>query len=184
MAFREKTRLCITLSFMFLRPARPEDIPGIIALERLPESARFVGQWSEERHRATLLSPDARYFVSDAGSSMKDQADSNPLRAFAILRGFAETSGSIEIKRLVVHPPGQGLGRGILTELIDMAFEQFHAHRLFLDLFEDNPRAFHLYQSLGFVEEGLMRDAALRDGRYYSLRLMSMLDREYKALHP
>ena len=112
---------------------------------------------------------------------MSGQADSNPLRAFAILRGFAETSGAIEIKRLVVHPPGQGLGRAILAGLIDMAFEQFHAHRLFLDVFEDNPRAFHLYQSLGFVEEGMMREAALRDGRYCSLRLMSMLDREYAA---
>jgi RimJ/RimL family protein N-acetyltransferase len=166
---------------MLLRPARPEDIPALIALERLPESARFVGQWSEERHRATLLSPDARYFVSDAENSIASQADYNPLRAFAILRGFAETSGAIELKRLVVHPPGQGLGRQILAELIDLAFEQFHAHRLFLDVFDDNPRAFHLYQGLGFVEEGLMREAALRDGQYCSLRLLSMLDREYAA---
>jgi diamine N-acetyltransferase len=169
---------------MLLRPARPEDIPALIALERLPESARFVGQWSEERHRATLLSPDARYFVSDAETPIAGHAAPNPLRAFAILRGFAETSGSIELKRLVVHPPGQGLGRQILAELIDLAFNHFQAHRFFLDVFEDNPRAFHLYQSLGFVEEGLMREAALRDGRYHSLRLMSMLDREYKTGYP
>lgn len=169
---------------MLLRPARPEDLPALIALERLPESARFVGQWSEERHRATLVSADARYFVSDAENRTTDQTAPSPLRAFAILRGFSETSGSIELKRLVVHPPGQGLGRQILVELIGMSFEQFHAHRLLLDVFEDNPRAFHLYQSLGFVEEGLMREAALRDGQYCSLRLLSMLHREYVARRP
>ena len=168
---------------MLLRPALPEDIPALIALERLPESARFVGQWSEERHRATFLSADARYFVSDAESKIADPPDSGRLRAFAILRGLAETSGSIELKRLVVHPPGEGLGRRILIELLAIAFEQFHAHRLFLDVFDDNPRAFHLYRSLGFVEEGLMREAAFLSGSYRSLRLLSMLDREYASRH-
>jgi len=134
-------------------------------------SAQFVGQWSEARHRATLAGADARYLVSDAPDG--------GLRAYAILRGVADSSGSIELKRLVVHPPGQGLGRKILEELLRMAFEEFRAHRLFLDVFEDNPRAQHLYRSLGFEEEGVMREAALRDGQYCSLRLMSMLDREY-----
>jgi diamine N-acetyltransferase len=164
---------------MLLRPATLEDIPAIVALERLPESTRFVGQWSEERHRAALASLDARYFVSDVEYQKSDQAGTGELRAFAILRGLAETSGSIELKRLVVHPPGQGLGRRILAELIRMAFEEFHAHRLFLDVFDDNLRARHIYESLGFAEEGLMREAALRNGQYCSLRLISLLDREH-----
>ena len=158
---------------MLLRSATPDDIPDLAALERLPESARFVGHWSEERHRAALASADARYYVSEDGSGR--------LCAFAILRGLAETSSSIELKRLVVHQPGQGLGRQILEELLTIAFEEFHAHRLFLDVFDDNPRAQHLYRSLGFFEEGLMRESALRDGQYCSLRLMSMLDREFAA---
>ena len=161
---------------MLLRRATLNDIPAILAHERLPESAQFVGQWPEDRHRATLLSPDARYFVSES--------DSAQLRAFAILRGLKETSGSIELKRLVVHPPGQGLGRQILAELIRVAFDEFHAHRFFLDVFDDNLRARHLYQSFGFVEEGLLREAALRNGQYCSLRLMSLLDREYAARNP
>jgi len=161
---------------MLLRPATLNDIPAILALERLPESTQFVGQWSEDRHRATLLSPDARYLVGES--------DAGQLRAFAILRGLAETSGAIELKRLVVHPPGQGLGRQILAELIRMAFDEFHAHRFFLDVFDDNLRALHLYQSFGFVDEGLLREAALRDGQYCSLRLMSLLDREYAARKP
>jgi diamine N-acetyltransferase len=169
---------------MLLRPATPADIPAILALERLPASAQFVGQWSEERHRATLASPDARYLASNAQSGEPNPTGTTRLRAFAILRGLAETSGSIELKRLVVHPPGQGLGRQILSELIRIAFDQLHAHRFFLDVFDDNLRARHLYQSLGFVEEGLLREAAMRNGQYCSLRLMSLLDREYAARKP
>lgn len=156
---------------MLLRPANTEDIPAIVALERLPESARFVGQWSEGRHRATLSTPDARYLVSET--------EGGELRAYAILRGLAETSGSIELKRLVVHPPGQGLGRPVLAEVLRIAFEDFQAHRVFLDVFEDNPRALHLYRSFGFVEEGVLRDAARRDAEYCNLRLFSLLHCEW-----
>ena len=156
---------------MLLRPAVPADIPAIVALERTLAARNFVGQWSEERHRATLASDDARYFVSETGAA--------ELEAYAILRGLAETSGAIELKRIVVGVPERGLGRRILEELIRIAFEELHAHRLFLDVYEDNARARHLYESLGFVYEGVMRDAAQRDGAYCDLRLMSMLEHEY-----
>jgi diamine N-acetyltransferase len=158
---------------MVLRPARIEDILAIAALERLPGSRGFVGQWSTERHRLTLTSDDARYFVSEA--------ESGGLSAFAILRGLAEDSGAIELKRIVVAAPGRGFGRQILTELVRMAFEDFHAHRLFLDVCEDNAVARHLYESLGFVYEGVMRDAARRHGTWCNMHLMSMLEGEYRA---
>lgn len=158
---------------MLLRPAIPADIPRIVALERAPTARNFVGQWSEERHFETMTGGDARYLVSEA--------ESGELQAYAILRGLAESARSIELKRIVVATPQRGLGRKILTELIRMAFEELGAHRLFLDVFDDNARARHLYESLGFVYEGVLREAALRDGKFCSLRLMSLLDREYAA---
>lgn len=162
-----------TLRAMLLRSAVNSDIPGILALEGGPRARAFVGQWSEERHRATLTGGDARYFVSEA--------ESGDLQAYVILRGLSEEPGSIELKRIVVDPPGQGLGRRLLAETIRIVFEELKAHRLFLDVYEDNARARHLYESLGFVHEGRMRDAARRDGGYDALHLMSMLESEYRA---
>lgn len=159
---------------MLLRPAVESDIPQIVALERLPESRKYVGQWSEERHLLTLRGADARYFVHETSAGV--------LGTYVILRGFDETSGSIELKRIVVGAPEQGLGRRILREVMRMVFEEFGAHRLFLDVFDDNPRARHLYESCGFVVEGTMRESALRDGEYHSMYLMSILDREYRGL--
>ncbi len=156
---------------MLLRPAVPTDVSRIVALERMPVALEFVGQWSEERHGATLSGGDARYFVAET--------ETGELAAYAILRGLAETSGAIELKRIVVAVPERGLGRRVLEELIRIAFEDFKAHRLFLDVYEDNARARHLYESLGFVYEGILRDAALRDGTYCDLRLMSILRSEY-----
>jgi diamine N-acetyltransferase len=156
---------------MNLRLALPNDIPRIMALESAPGARHFVGQWGEQRHQATLGSDDVRYFV--------DEAATGELEAYAILRGLAETTGAIELKRIVVGTTERGLGRRILLELIRIAFDELGAHRLFLDVYEDNARARHLYESVGFVYEGVMRDAAQRDGTYCNLCLMSMLEHEY-----
>jgi diamine N-acetyltransferase len=157
---------------MHLRPALEDDLASIVALERTPIARTFVGQWNEHRHRATMSGGDARYFVSST--------EAGELEGYAILRGLSEDSGAIELKRIVVAEPGRGLGRRILEQLIRIAFEELGAHRLFLDVFADNARARHLYESLGFVYEGVLRDAARRDGLYCNLHLMSMLESEYR----
>lgn len=156
---------------MLLRPANSADIPAIVAIERLPAASRFVGQWSEERHRASLASGDARYYISET--------ESGEVQAYAILRGLQETAGAVELKRIVVAMPERGLGRTMLRELIRIAFRELGAHRLYLDVFDDNARARHLYESLGFQYEGVMREAAQRDGQWCNLRLMSILETEY-----
>ncbi|MDE3199635.1 MAG: GNAT family N-acetyltransferase [Acidobacteriota bacterium] len=158
---------------MILHRATLNDIPAILFLERLAESQRYVGQWSEERHRATLAGADARYYVAY-------EEDGAPA-AYVILRGLAETSGSLDLKRIVVAQPGKGLGRQILNEILHIAFDELGAHRLFLDVFDDNARARHLYESLGFQYEGIMRESAERDGVWHDLHLMSMLQSEYAA---
>jgi diamine N-acetyltransferase len=156
---------------MPLRPATIADIPAIVALESNPIARQFVGQWSEDRHQSTLAGGDARYYVSEN--------DTGEIEAYVILRGLNEDSRSIELKRIVVAIPEHGLGRRVLTEIIRTAFRELGAHRLFLDVFEDNARARHLYESLGFKYEGIMREAAYRDGRWFNLHLMSMLESEY-----
>ena len=158
---------------MLLRPASASDIPAIAALESGPVASQFVGQWSESRHRATLSGGDARYYVSET--------DAGNIQAYAILRGLHEDSRAIELKRIVIAVPGHGLGRQILSELMRIAFRELGAHRFFLDVYDDNARARHLYQSLGFRHEGIMREAANRDGKWCDLHLMSILESEYTS---
>jgi diamine N-acetyltransferase len=159
-------------SAMLLRLATLDDIPAVVALERTPLAREFVGQWSEKRHHATLTGGDARYYVTET--------EWGEVQAYAILRGINEDSRAIEVKRIVVAIPGQGLGRRILQELMRIAFRDLGAHRLFLDVFEDNARARHLYETLGFQLEGVMREAAHRNDHWCNLHLMSVLESEYR----
>jgi diamine N-acetyltransferase len=154
---------------MQLIPATAADLPFILALERKPEFRDFVGAWEPAVHQAALADPDMRYLILA------------PRAGFVILRGLASEHRSIEVKRLIVDEPGRGTGRQALEAVLALAFGDVGAHRVWLDTFVDNARARHLYGSLGFREEGVLREAWCRDGVYKSLVLMSMLDREYAA---
>jgi diamine N-acetyltransferase len=120
-----------------------------------------------------MADPDAAYIVAE------DQQ--GHIAAFAILRGLRSEHRSVELKRLVVGVPNQGTGRKLLAEVAERAFSEFGAHRLFLDVFVNNARARHVYETFGFQKEGIMRDAIYRDGSYHSLVLMSLLESEYPS---
>jgi putative acetyltransferase len=80
---------------------------------------------------------------------------------------------------LFVHDDyqGRGIGRKLLEACIDLAENWLGLTRIELDVFTDNAPAIALYESCGFVREGVARNFALRDGAmvdaYYMARLKS-----------
>ena len=99
---------------------------------------------------------------------------------YVILKGLSTAARSIELARMVAADPGRGLGKTMLRAIIQLAFGELGANRLWLDVFDDNERARRAYRAVGFVEEGILREAALRiDGRNGSLVIMSILASEY-----
>jgi diamine N-acetyltransferase len=164
------------MATMQLRLARVDDLPRIMAMERLPEYRAFVGNWSEEEHRAKLTGTDCLYFVLES--------ETGEMAGFAILRGVASPHRSIRLQRIVVANPERGVGRQMLAGILDYVFRELKAHRLWLDVFQTNTRAQHVYESLGFRHEGILREAIFRDGEFHTQLLMSILNREYEALRP
>jgi len=157
---------------MLVREATRDDMPRICALEQRPEFYGLVGWWAESEHLSCMAEPDARYLIADGSAS--------ELAGFSILRGVNSPDRSVELKRIVVGTPGRGLGSQMLRQIIHKVFEEYGAHRLWLDVFEHNLRAQRAYSGVGFRHEGILREAVFRDGKYYSLMLMSILDREYR----
>jgi RimJ/RimL family protein N-acetyltransferase len=69
---------------------------------------------------------------------------------------------------------GRGLGRRLMQEAIEAAGRQ-GMERIELEVFASNRRAIALYESLGFVHEGLKRHARKLDGVYDDDVLMALL---------
>ncbi|MGA2111021.1 MAG: GNAT family protein [Anaerolineales bacterium] len=73
----------------------------------------------------------------------------------------------------------QGLGTEVIHLLLGHAFETLNLWRVFLRVFEDNPRAQHVYEKAGFILEGRLRQAEFRRGTYRDVRLYSVLQEEW-----
>jgi diamine N-acetyltransferase len=52
--------------------------------------------------------------------------------------------------------------------------------RIYLDVYQNNPRAIRSYQKAGFLHEGTKRQAAYKDGRYIDVLIMSVLRSEWQ----
>jgi RimJ/RimL family protein N-acetyltransferase len=156
-----------------VRPAREDDLASIVDLESRPQFAEYILRWDVPRHQDGMRDPDKRYFVA--------QGMDRSLTAFAIIAGARSPHRNVELVRVLCADPGKGVGRAVLRQVIDLAFDEIGAHRLWLDVFTDNDRARHVYRILGFKEEGVLREAVLRDGQWRSLVVMSMLESEHHA---
>ncbi len=161
-----------------LRPTMLSDLDYVVSVEQDGANLPFITPWERTQHEGAVRFPDFRHFIIEAGP---DSARAG----FVIFQGCRNPHGSVELKRIVLAPKGQGLGRACVRLLKKLAFTQLHAHRFWLDVKALNTRALKLYASEGFVEEGRLRESVRvnldgADG-YDSLIVMSMLDREYQA---
>ena len=79
----------------------------------------------------------------------------------------------------MVTERGRGLGREALRLVLDRAFRELGAHRVWLDVLPHNERALRAYRHVGFVPAGVRREAQLANGEYESLAIMSILEHEW-----
>jgi diamine N-acetyltransferase len=158
-----------------LRPTMLSDLDWVASLEADPANLPFITPWDRTQHEGAIRFPDARHFIVEAGNGTQPRA------GFVILQGCRNPNRSVELKRIVLQPKGQGLGRTCVRALKRMAFGDLHAHRFWLDVKALNQRALALYVSEGFVEEGRLRESVRVGDGWDSLIVLSMLDREYDA---
>jgi RimJ/RimL family protein N-acetyltransferase len=157
-----------------LRPTMLSDLDYVISVETDARNLPFITPWERPQHEGAVRFPDFRHFIVEAGADYERAG-------FVILQGCRNPHKSVELKRIVLQPKGRGLGRTCVRLLKQMAFRDLAAHRFWLDVKTLNQRAFELYRSEGFVEEGRLRESVRAGDGYDSLIVMSMLDREYDA---
>lgn len=79
---------------------------------------------------------------------------------------------------------GTGVGSAACRALLDHAFQQLNLDRVWLRVFDVNPRARAMYEKLGFVVEGTLRRAAYVDGALTDVIVMGLLRDEYPRAAP
>ncbi len=148
------------------------DIDKIIEFENSNE--HFICLYPKEKH-IDLLSDKNCLHLSII------RKDNNKLAGHIILFGL-NNNKSLEFRRITINQKGFGFGREALKLIKKLCFEHLEFHRLWLDVYDDNIRAIKLYESEGFVQEGLLRDNTKIENAYRSQRIYSILEDEYFKL--
>lgn len=159
-----------------LRETRTADLDFIVQAEQHVENKAYILGWSVERHREALRDPLWAHLL------IERTMDSQPI-GFAILIKHPQHE-CVEFRRIVVTVKGRGYGRAAVRMIKDLAFNEWGAHRLWLDVMEHNERARRLYESEGFTIEGKLRDCVKQGETFRSLVIMSILTHEYDTRGP
>ena len=100
------------------------------------------------------------------------------------LDGINPRNKSAAIARVLVGEPalrGKGVGAEMMRRALEYGFGEWKLHRIDLKVFDFNRAAIACYEKLGFVREGHLREAVKLGEQYWSLYLMSILEKEWKG---
>lgn len=170
-----------------LRHNEKADLPHYVAWLNDPETRAGINlflplsQAEEERWFEEMMEKDPieRPFAVDVR-----EGDGWSHVGSCGLFGFNHRSRSAELGIFIGAKErwGEGIGADTMRTLMRHGFTTLNLNRIFLRVFDFNERAFHLYRSLGFTEEGRLRQNAYFEGQYHDTLLMGMLRTEWESL--
>lgn len=149
-----------------LRHAEPADAPGLHAILTSPHvvlgSMRLPYMRLKNTEDRLAADPNLVQIVADREGAVVGFAE------LVLHQDIPRAAHAAELNMVVTHheQQGKGIARSLIEELIRLCDGFYRIRRLSLIVWADNARAIELYRSLGFEEEGRMRDY-VRTGNGY-----------------
>lgn len=187
--FAEKPTL--TGDLVVLRPFEDADLVAVAAAIRDPEVGRLTGSAHSTAEAADA--PDEEtlrewYSTRNAQPDRLDLAivdrETGRCVGEVVLNEWEEGNASCNF-RILIGPGGRdrGLGTEATRLILGHAFEALGLHRVSLEVYAFNPRGQRAYEKVGFVREGVRRDALRFDGEWVDAVIMAVLDHEWASHH-
>ncbi|MFI9817990.1 GNAT family N-acetyltransferase [Saccharothrix variisporea] len=178
-----RTKPTLTGEVVVLRPVTADDVPALLPMLTDPEVARLTGSHGGGDPDQAVLRE--WYGSRGAQDGRLDLAvverGSGRVVGEAVLNQWDADNGSCSFR--ICFVPG-AVGRGMGTEatrlIVGYGFEVLGLHRISLEVYAFNPRARRVYEKVGFVAEGVLRDALLWDGERVDATVMSILRPEWE----
>jgi diamine N-acetyltransferase len=183
---RDGTQPIISHGAVYLRAAERADLPLFVSWFNDWGTVRTVGMISP-----LSLPMEEKWFERTLETQGKDGyhftaclvADDRPIGTIGLF-DLDERNGraglGISIGR--AEDRGKGYGSDMIRALLAFGFGQLRLERIWLEVFDFNPRARSMYERVGFVLEGTQRHAIFREGAYRDVHTMAILADEWRAL--
>ena len=73
---------------------------------------------------------------------------------------------------------GKGYAKYAISDIIKITLSDLKRHRIYLTVLEDNNTAIMAYEKAGFMYEGKLRDDYYRNGSYFSVITMGIINKQ------
>ncbi|MBR5912768.1 MAG: GNAT family N-acetyltransferase [Selenomonadaceae bacterium] len=160
-----------------IRRADLSDLNYILNLQAKPENLKFIVPFDEKIHTLILTSNGTQTM-----DVVVEERDTNKLVGYFMLNDLNNPHNKVEFMHVIIDKKGCGYGREALQALLKWSFDVKKFHRVYLDCKTYNEVALHLYESVGFKREGIMRDVIRVNGVYEDLILLSILENDFKSI--
>ncbi|MCE8032780.1 GNAT family N-acetyltransferase [Billgrantia tianxiuensis] len=117
----------------------------IIGAMEAGEARDYIIPYSLEKHQQEFMKPAVIYKAIRHG---KIRHGKNP--AGFVMLALDPDGVSVELRRIVVPNPGRGIGVRALEAVRELCRSELGRKRIWLDVFETNYRARHVYEKVGY----------------------------------
>ena len=182
---RDGTEPMIAHGTVYLRPAERSDLPLFVS---------WLNDWGTSRTLGLVapmsLPMEEEWFERAVKGQGKDGyhftacllADDRPIGTVGLFDlDLRNGSAGLGISIGRAEDRGKGHGTDMLRALLGFGFGQLRLERIWLDVYDFNPGARHVYERVGFVFEGTRRHAIFREGAYRDVHNMAILADEWRA---
>lgn len=160
-----------------------------------------INKWRNDRAIIHCLGAPYRYinqevderwydnYMANRNNSVRcaivSENDDNIIGLISLV-GIDFLNQSAELHIMIGNSDNQGKGAGTyaVKQMLSHAFHNMNLHRIQIKVLDDNKRAIHLYEKVGFVCEGISRESRFKEGKFVNMVNYSILREEFeKNIH-
>jgi RimJ/RimL family protein N-acetyltransferase len=168
-----------------LRPFTAADFPAIREALQDPEAIRLTGSepfdWDTAAEDRLKQWYDTRADQTDRLDLAVEDRATGEWAGEVVFNHWNRANAACSF-RTIFGPEGRdrGLGTEAIKLFLGYGFEQLGLHRISLEVYTFNPRARRVYEKVGFVAEGVLRDALRTPDGWVDAEVMSILADEWR----
>jgi len=84
---------------------------------------------------------------------------------------------SIQVGDAKLH--GKGIGEQATRLILTHGFNELNLNKIYLKVIADNEKAIKLYQKIGYIEEGILKQDLFKMGKYHDVIIMAIFKSDF-----